>query len=283
VILVGKQLLVTGVLTKDSIAFAAAKQAQLAGAEVMLTSFGRARRITQRTARHLPHPVEILELDAQREEDYDALAQSVDSRWGGLDGVLHAIAFAPADAINGSFLDTPAGSAEAAFRISAFSLKALTASLRPLLAARRGSVVGLDFDGSVAWPVYDWMGVSKAALEATSRYLARYVGPEGVRVNLISAGPVATVAATAIPGFQETARMWRAQAPLGWDVGDPAPVAKAICFLLSDWSEGITGEIVHVDGGFHAMGGPLAERVSELATATTAGVAAANREAAHVV
>jgi enoyl ACP reductase len=284
VILIGKQVLVTGVLTKDSIAFAAARQAQLAGAEVMLTSFGRVRRITERAARQLPNPVEILELDADRADDYAALAESVESRWGGLDGVLHAIAFAPADAIDGSFLDTPPESAQAAFRISAFSLKALTASLLPLLAARRGSVVGLDFDATVAWPVYDWMGVSKAALEATSRYLARYVGADGVRVNLVAAGPVATVAAKAIPGFAQTAQMWRAQAPLGWDVSDPTPVAKAICMLLSDWSEGITAEILHVDGGFHAMGGPLAERVAEMAAeaAIDAGVAEHDGEAARV-
>jgi enoyl ACP reductase len=252
----GKRLLVTGVVTKESIAFAAADRAQRAGAEVVLTSFGRARRLTERAAKRLPDGADILELDVNRPEDFDRLEGELETRWGGLDGVLHAIAYAPEDALGGNFLDTPPESAAAAFQTSAFSLKALARALLPLF-EEGGSVVALDFDASVAWPIYDWMGVSKAALESVARYLARDLGPRGVRVNLVSAGPLETVAARGIPGFRQLAETWAGQAPLGWDTADPAPVAEALCFLLSDWSRGITGEILRVDGGFHAMGAPL--------------------------
>ena len=259
-ILEGKRLLVTGVATKDSIAFHAARQAQQLGADVVLSSFGRMRRLTERAAVRLPEPPDVLELDVNEPADLEALAAQLDSRWGRLDGVLHAIAFAPEDALGGNFMRTPPASAEAAFRTSAFSFKALAAALAPLLerSDTGGSVVGLDFDASVAWPIYDWMGVSKAALEAVSRYLARELGPRGVRVNLVAAGPLGTVAASGIPGFEQIAGRWSTQAPLGWDTNDPSPVAGAICFLFSDLARAITGEIVHVDGGFHAMGTPLA-------------------------
>jgi enoyl-[acyl-carrier protein] reductase I len=254
-ILAGKRLLVTGVITKDSIAFHAAERAQREGASVVLTSFGRVRRMTERAAQRLPEPVDVLELDVNQPADLEAVASALDERWGGLDGVLHAIAFAPEDAIGGNFLTAPSDSALEAFRTSAFSLKALAAALARLMSSG-GSVVGLDFDGSVAWPIYDWMGVAKAALESVARYLARDLGPAGIRVNLVSAGPLGTVAARGIPGFDRLASLWPRQAPLGWDIGDPGPVADAICFLLSDYSRGITGEIVHVDGGFHAVGAP---------------------------
>jgi enoyl-[acyl-carrier protein] reductase I len=255
VILAGKRLLITGVITKDSIAFHVAEQAQREGASVLLTSFGRVRRLTERAAQRLPEPVEVLELDVNREADLSALAATVGERWGGLDGVLHAIAFAPEDAIGGRFLSAPPESAIEAFKTSAFSLKALAVALAPLMDGG-GSVVGLDFDASVAWPIYDWMGVAKAALEAVSRYLARDLGPSGIRVNLVAAGPLGTVAARGIPGFEGLAQLWPEQAPLGWDVEDPSPVASAICFLLSDYARAITGEIMHVDGGFHAVGAP---------------------------
>jgi meromycolic acid enoyl-[acyl-carrier-protein] reductase len=255
VILAGKRLLITGVITKDSIAFHAAEQAQKEGASVLLTSFGRVRRMTERAALRLPEPAEVLELDVNRTEDLEALAQSLRERWNGVDGVLHAIAFAPQDALGGGFLTAPAQSAIEAFRTSAFSLKALGAALAPLMPPGSG-IVGLDFDASVAWPIYDWMGVAKAALESVSRYLARDLGPHGIRVNLVSAGPLGTVAARGIPGFDQLAELWRAQAPLGWDVEDPLPVARAICWLLSDYAQAISGEIVHVDGGFHAVGAP---------------------------
>lgn len=254
--LAGKRLLVTGVLTRGSIAHSVADRAQRAGAEVLLTSFGRVRRLTERAARRLPDPPDVLELDVNRPEDFEALALEIDSRWGGLDGVVHAVAFAPEDALGGNFMHTPPESAELAFRTSAYSMKAMAESLAPLM-PRGGSLVGLDFDAAVAWPVYDWMGVAKAALESVSRYLARDLGPAGVRVNLVSAGPVRTPAAGGIPGFGDLAGLWGAQAPLGWDVADPRPVADAVCFLLSDWSRAISGEILHVDGGFHAMGAPL--------------------------
>jgi enoyl-[acyl-carrier protein] reductase I len=253
VILEGKRLVVTGVVTRDSIAYAVAEQAQLAGAEVVLTSFGRARRLTERAARRLPDPADVLELDVNRPDQLDDLRAVLGERWPRVDGVLHAIAFAPDDAIGGRFLETSPESAVTAFRTSAYSLKALTAALEPLL-AERASVVGLDFDASVAWPSYDWMGVSKAALEAVARYLARDLGPRGARVNLVSAGPLRTAAASGVPGFASLAADWAGRAPLGWDPEDAGPVARAVCFLLSDWADGITGEIVHVDGGCHAIG-----------------------------
>jgi meromycolic acid enoyl-[acyl-carrier-protein] reductase len=255
VILAGKRLLITGVITKDSIAFHAASLAQQQGASVVLTSFGRVRRLTERAAARLPEPADVLELDVNRAEDLDAVSSELSSRWGGVDGVLHAIAFAPEDALGGRFMQTPPESAAQAFQTSAFSLKALAAAVAPLMPSG-GSIVGMDFDASVAWPIYDWMGVAKAALESVSRYLARDLGPQGVRVNLVAGGPLGTVAARGIPGFEGLASLWSRQAPLGWDVSDPEPVANAICWLLSDYSRGITGEIVHVDGGFHAVGAP---------------------------
>jgi enoyl-[acyl-carrier protein] reductase I len=255
----GKRLLITGVLTRGSIAFEVARQAQEGGAEIVLSGFGRGMRLTERAARHLPDPPDVLDLDVNRPDDLTRVAEDLRSRWGELDGVLHAIAFAPPDALGGSFLDTPASSAITAFETSAFSLKALAGALAPLLEAGEhgGAVVGLDFDASVAWPVYDWMGVAKAALESVSRYLARDLGPRRVRVNLVSAGPIETIAAGGIPGFDALASLWRDGAPLGWDTRDAAPVAAAVCFLLSDHARAITGEILHVDGGFHAIGAPL--------------------------
>ncbi len=251
-----RKLLITGVINRNSIAWEVARQAQEQGAEVVLTGFGRARRMTERAAAQLPTPADVLELDVNEPEHLAALATELATRWDRIDGVLHAIAFAPADALGGQFMTTPSASAETAFRTSAFSLKALTAALLPLLeeAPDGGAVVGLDFDGAVAWPIYDWMGVSKAALEAVCRYLARDVGPRGVRVNLVSAGPLETLAARGIPGFASLAEAWERQAPLGWDTADPAPVAATVLFLLSPASRAITGEIVHVDGGFHAIG-----------------------------
>jgi meromycolic acid enoyl-[acyl-carrier protein] reductase len=262
----GKKLLITGVINRESIAYEVARQAQEAGAEVVLTSFGRVRRMTERSASKLPQPPDVLELDVNSPDDLAAVANELRERWGRVDGILHAIAFAPEDALGGNFLETPAESAEVAFRTSAFSLKALTVALADLFPDEGASVVGLDFDASVAWPVYDWMGVAKAALEATSRYLARDLGPRGVRVNLVSAGPLGTLAARGIPGFGDLATAWQRQAPLGWDTDDPAPVASAILFLLSDMARAITGEILHVDGGFHAMGTALTP-VMEEATA----------------
>jgi enoyl ACP reductase len=254
--LAGKRLLITGVLTKGSIAYSVAERAQQEGAEIVLTGFGRTRRMTERAAARLPDPPDVLELDVNNPDDFDALHSDLESRWGGLDGALHAIAFAPGDALGGKFMSAPPESAEAAFRTSAYSFKALAETVAPLMDGD-GSLVGMDFDAGVAWPVYDWMGVAKAALESVSRYLARDLGPSGVRVNLVSAGPVDTPAAGGIPGFDQLAGLWKQQAPMGWDVSDPAPVADAVLFLLSDWSRAVSGEILHADGGFHAMGAPL--------------------------
>jgi enoyl ACP reductase len=252
-----KRLVITGALTRDSIAWAVASEAQKAGAEVLLTSFGRARRLTERAAKQLPEPCEVLELDVHKPEDFSAIRRDLATRWQGVDGLLHAIAYAPEDAIGGRFLDTPAASAVTAFETSAFSLKTLAREFLPLFSTR-ASLVGLDFDASVAWPSYDWMGVSKAALESVSRYLARDLGRDGIRCNLVAAGPLRTAAASGIDGFGELASAWSSGAPLGWNPDDATPVAQAVCFLMSDWSRAITGEILHVDGGFHAMAAGVA-------------------------
>jgi enoyl-[acyl-carrier protein] reductase I len=257
----GKKLLITGVLTPASIAFDSARVAQEQGADIVLTGFGRGMGLTEKTARRLPSPPDILELDANRPEHIEAVAKELEARWGRVDGVLHAIAFAPEDALGGNFLNTPWESVATAVQTSAYSLKALAAGLLPLMRENGGAIVSLDFDATQAWPLYDWMGVSKAALESVTRYLARDLGPHGIRVNCVSAGPLKTIAAKGIPGFQNLADVWADQAPLGWDTGNPEPVARAVAFLLSEWSIGITGEIVHVDGGYHAMGAAL--RVAE--------------------
>ncbi len=249
----GKRLVITGVVTRDSIAHHVAERAIDQGAEIVLTSFGRVRRMTERAAARLPHAVDVLELDVNRPEDFEALTEELRGRWGRVDGALHAIAFAPGDALGGNFLNTPTESALTAFGTSAVSYRSFATSLLPLM-QDGGALVGMDFDASRAWPVYDWMGVSKAALEAVNRYLARDLGPHGVRANLVSAGPLGTVAARGIPGFEGLAQAWRDQAPLGWDTDDPTPVADTVCFLLSDAARAITGQILHVDGGFSAMG-----------------------------
>src|SRR4051795_2087331 len=253
-LLADKKLLVTGVITRDSIAWEVARQAQEMGAEIVLTGFGRAKRLTDRAAKSLPTQPDVLELDVNKPEDLEAVAADLRDRWGRVDGVLHAIAFAPEDALGGRFLTAPAESAITAFQTSAYSFKALAVALADLYPQEGASIVGLDFDASVAWPVYDWMGVAKAALESVSRYLARDLGPRGVRVNLVSAGPLGTIAAQGIPGFDVLADAWQRGAPLGWDTQDAGPVAGAVLFLLSDLARAITGEILHVDGGFHAMG-----------------------------
>jgi len=252
----GKKLLITGVLTDDSIAFGVAKLAQEQGAEILLTSFGRVMRLTERVARKLPQPVDIVELDVQNPSHVAALTAELEGRWGRLDGALHAIANAnPATCLGGDIMKAEWGDVGAAIEISAFSLKALAGACLPLLkAAGGGSIVGLDFDAAVAWPVYDWMGVAKAALESTSRYLARDLGPHNIRVNLVAAGPLRTMSAKSIPGFEQFEETWTSRAPLGWDLRDTEPVAKACIALFSDWFPATTGEIVHVDGGVHAVG-----------------------------
>jgi meromycolic acid enoyl-[acyl-carrier-protein] reductase len=256
-LLEGKKLLITGVLTPQSIAFALARVAQEQGAEIVLTGFGKGLGLTERSARRLPQPPDVLELDVNEPSHMERLARNLQSRWETIDGFLHAIGFAPQDALGGRFMETPWESAATALHTSAYSLKALAAGLLPLMRDRGAAIVSLDFDAAVAWPIYDWMGVSKAALEAITRYLARYLGPDGIRVNCVSAGPLRTMAAKSIPGFDVLASSWEKRAPLRWDVHDPDPVARVAAFLLSDWSKGITGEIVHVDGGYHAIGAEL--------------------------
>lgn len=254
----GRKLLITGVLSPQSIAFAVARLAQEQGAEIVLTGFGKGMQLTEMSARRLPTTPDVLEMDANDEDQIAAVADEVGKRFDHLDGFLHAIAYAPPDCLGGNFLNTAWPSVATAVQTSAYSLKAIAVALRPHLAGG-GAVVGLDFDATLAWPIYDWMGVAKAALESVSRYLARDLGPDGIRVNLVSAGPLRTMAAKGIPGFEVLADGWGKRAPLGWDVKDPMPTARTVAFLLSDWSRGITGEIVHVDGGYHALGADITQ------------------------
>jgi enoyl ACP reductase len=256
----GKKLLITGVLTPQSIAFAAATSAQEHGAEIVLTNFGRTVSLTQKVAKRLPQPCDVLEMDANDEGQIDAVREELASRWGSLDGILHAIAFAPQDALGGNFLHTPWESVATAVQTSAYSLKAIAAGMLPLMGEHGGSIVSLDFDARVAWPIYDWMGVAKAGLESVTRYLARDLGPMGIRVNTVSAGPIKTMAGKGIPGFDRITGSWGDRAPLGWDAEDPTPVGDTVTFLFSDLARGISGEMIHVDGGFHAIGtAPVAQ------------------------
>ncbi|MCC5953565.1 MAG: enoyl-ACP reductase FabI [Acidimicrobiia bacterium] len=250
----GKNILVTGVLTDASLAFGVARLAQEQGANVILTGAGRGLRLTQRTARRLPTEPEVLEFDVTDPDHPDQLRAALAERWDRVDGALHAIGFAPEVCLGGTFLDAGWDDVKVALEISAYSLKTLSDVVVPLMGDEGGSIVALDFDATVTWPAYDWMGVAKAALESTARYLARYLGPEGVRVNLLAAGPIRTMAARSIPGFNQFEEVWDERAPLGWQVRDPEPVARAAVALLSDWFPATTGEMVHVDGGYHITG-----------------------------
>ncbi len=252
-ILQGKRILITGVLTDQSIAFHVARLAQEQGAFVVLTSFGRVMSLTARSAGRLPSLPPVIELDVTNDEDLAALESRVREHVDGIDGVLHSIGFAPEAALGGKFLSTTWADAGTALQVSAFSLKSLSVAAEPLMGPG-GSIVGLDFDAAVAWPKYDWMGVAKAALESTSRYLARDLGPKGIRVNLVAAGPIRTMAAKSIPGFEDFEGVWSERAPLAWDLDDPEPAARACVALMSDWFPATTGEIVHVDGGVHSQG-----------------------------
>jgi enoyl-[acyl-carrier protein] reductase I len=251
-ILDGKRILVTGVLMESSIAFHTAKLAQEQGAEIILTAFPRPT-LTQRIARKLPRPAKVIELDVTNAEHLANLEGVVRDELGGLDGVVHSIGFAPQDALGGNFLNTPFESVATAMHVSAYSLKSLAMACLPLM-ADGGSVVGLTFDAQFAWPQYDWMGPAKAALEATSRYLARDLGKQNIRCNLVSAGPIGSMAAKSIPGFSDLAEVWNHRSPLEWDMSDPEPAGRGVVALLSDWFPKTTGEIVHVDGGVHAIG-----------------------------
>ena len=257
-LLAGKRVVVTGVLTPKSIAYAIAAAAQGAGAEVMLTSFGRAMSLTRKSAQRLSPEPEVLEMDVTDVAQVRAVAEHARATWGGVDGVVHAVGFAPADCLGGGFLDAPWSSVSTAFQVSSYSLQTLAAAFAPLM-PEGGSIVTLTFDARVAWPVYDWMGPAKAALEAIARYLARDLGPRGIRVNTISAGPLETIAARSIPGFEALKASWGLHSPLGWDSSDSGPVADTTAFLLSDLSRAITGEMIHVDGGYHSQGAPTIE------------------------
>jgi meromycolic acid enoyl-[acyl-carrier-protein] reductase len=249
----GKRLLITGVITEASIAFAVAKLAQQEGAQVVLTGFGRMS-LVRRVAAKLPQEAPVVELDVSSQEDLDALAERVREHIDGVDGVLHSIGFAPASCLGGDFLATPWEDVATAVHVSAFSLKSLAVATLPLYGDGGGSLVGMTFDARFAWPAYDWMGVAKAGLESTSRYLARELGPKAIRVNIVAAGPIRTMAAKSIPGFAQFEDAWDERAPLGWNNEDATPVARSVLALMSDWFPATTGELIHVDGGFHAMG-----------------------------
>ncbi len=252
-LLTGKTVVVTGVLTDQSIAFHIARLAQDEGANVILTSFGRTMSLTKRSASRLPTEPPIVELDVTNDDDLAQFAHRLGEHCETVDGLVHSIGFAPESALGGNFLHTPWPDVATALQVSAYSMASLTMATKPRMASE-ASVVGLDFDASVAWPTYDWMGVAKAALESTTRYLARDLGSEGIRVNLVAAGPIRTMAAKSIPGFDEFEKVWQQRAPLGWDLTDPAPAARACVALLSPWFAATTGEIVHVDGGVHSQG-----------------------------
>lgn len=251
--LAGKKILITGVLTDDSLAFGVAKLAQEQGAEVLLTGFGRGLRLTQRTARKLDPVPEVLELDVTDAAQGQALAAELEQRWGRVDGALHAVGFAPESCLGDDFWAPDWNDVSVAVHVSAYSLRALTDIVKPLM-TDGGSIVGLTFDATVSWPAYNWMGVAKAALESLNRYLARELGPAGIRCNLVAAGPMKTIAAKSIPGFAAFEDEWVKRAPLGWDVTDSEGVSKACVALLSDWFPHTTGSIVHVDGGYHSIG-----------------------------
>ena len=251
-LLEGKRLLITGVITDSSIGFHAARVAQEQGATVVLTGFGRLS-LVERIAARLPQTPPVIEMDVTNAEHLDGLAAAVGEHLDGIDGVLHSIAYAPPSCLGEDFLDAPWEDVATAVQVSAYSLKSLAVACLPLM-KNGGSIVGLDFDARIAWPAYNWMGVAKAALESTTRYLARELGPQGIRVNLVAAGPLGTMAAKSIPGFTMLRDAWGERAPLGWDTADATPVAKSICALLSDWLPATTGSMVWVDGGVHALG-----------------------------
>ena len=252
-LLAGKKIVVTGVLTDASLAFSVARLALDEGADVVLTGAGRALSLTRRTARKLPREVEVHEFDVTVPEHGVALREQLASSWGRVDGVVHAIGFAPEVCLGDDFMAAQWSDVATAMHVSAYSFKFLAEVLRPLL-VRGSSVVGLDFDNTVAWPAYNWMGVAKSALESINRYLAKDLGPDGIRCNLVAAGPIRTIAAKSIPGFKKFEDVWDERAPLGWDVNDPEPVARAVVALLSDFFPATTGSMIHVDGGYHAVG-----------------------------
>lgn len=255
--LAGKRLLITGVVNEGSIAFATAARAQALGAEVLLTALDRDRALCEETATKLPQLPEVLALDATQPSDFDRLIEEIRVRWAGLDGALHAVAFAPRDALAGDFLAARPEGVNLAFQTSAFSYASLGRVVSELAPDHGAALVGLDFDAAGAWPVYNWMGVCKAALESVNRYLARDLGPRFIRANLVAAGPLHTRAAGGIPDFNRLTEAWESRAPMPWDTTDPSPVADATCFLLSDLARAISGEILHVDGGYHAMASNL--------------------------
>ena len=249
----GKKIVITGVLTDASLAFGVAKIALQEGAEIVLTGAGRGISLKRRTARKLGDDIDVFEFDVTVPEHVALVREAVAAKWGRVDGVLHAIGFAPASCLGDDFFGAPFEDVAVALHISTYSLKTLADAFVPLM-SDGGAFVGLDFDNQRAWPAYNWMGVAKSALQSLSRYLARELGSQQIRCNLVAAGPIRTMAAKSIPGFKLFEDTWDSRAPLGWDVNNSEPVARACCAMLSDWFPATTGEIIHVDGGYHAIG-----------------------------
>jgi len=255
-ILKNKKILITGILTDKSIAYASAQVALENGAQVVATGFGKGLRITERAVKRLSDDIQVYEMDIQNPEQVDTTVVNIKENFGSLDGILHAIAFSPTEAMGGNFMNTKVEDALTSFEVSAFSLKTLSQGFSPIL-NNPGSIVALDFDNTQAWPGYDWQGVAKSSLQSIVRYLAFYMGKEGIRVNAVASGPLATTAAKNIPGFTDMNDEWDQRAPLGWDSKNAIPVAKVVNFLLSEFSEAVSGEIIHADGGAHSVGGTM--------------------------
>jgi enoyl ACP reductase len=255
-ILKNKKILITGILTDKSIAYASAQVALENGAQVVATGFGKGLRITERAVKRLSDDIQVYEMDIQNPEQVDTAVVNIKENFGSLDGILHAIAFSPTEAMGGNFMNTKVEDALTSFEVSAFSLKTLSQGFSPIL-NNPGSIVALDFDNTQAWPGYDWQGVAKSSLQSIVRYLAFYMGKEGIRVNAVASGPLATTAAKNIPGFTDMNDEWDQRAPLGWDSKNAIPVAKVVNFLLSEFSEAVSGEIIHADGGAHSVGGTM--------------------------
>ena len=253
-LLAGKRILVTGVLTDRSLAYHAAAKMQELGAEVLLTSFGRAKRITERAAQMLPKATDVLELDVTKQSDYDALVEELGARWDSVDGLLHSVAFAPAQLFKDPFLHANLDDVEAAMRISSYSLQQLSATLLPLMVRSQSgaSIVALTVEDRVRVHPYAWMSVAKSVLNSIARQLAVHLADHNVRVNLIAAGPVRTNAGSVIPEFSEMEDTYK-RAPLGWDTRDHTAIAGPAAFLMSDLSRNMTGDILKVDGGMHIL------------------------------
>jgi enoyl-[acyl-carrier protein] reductase I len=253
-LLEGKKGLVVGIANKRSLAWGIAQSVSREGARLAVTYQGeRLEKNVRKLAAELNEPV-ILPCDVTRDEEMDSLATTIGNEWGGLDFVIHAVAFALRDELNGEYLDTSREGYRVAQDVSAYSLVALARRMAPLMEGRGGSIVTLTYlGGPRVVPHYNVMGVAKAALEASVRYLAADLGPRGVRVNAISAGPVKTIAASGVHNISKMLAYHRNYAPLRKNT-EQGEVGDAAVFLVSELSRGVTGDVLYVDSGFHIMG-----------------------------